>query len=36
MEGYHARGAVTEIDSRLISGHGSNGSRDRLTHPEWS
>jgi hypothetical protein len=36
MKRYHARGAITEIDGRLISGHPSNGSLDGLTHSEWS
>ena len=36
MKGYHARGAITEIDSRLIPGHASNGSLDGLTHSERS
>jgi len=30
MKRYHARRAITEIDSRLISGHGSNGPLDGL------
>jgi len=36
MKRDHARGKVTEIDGRLMSGHASNGSLDGLTHSEWS
>jgi hypothetical protein len=36
MKGDHARGTITEIHGRLVSGHGSNGSFDGLAHSEWS
>lgn len=34
MKRYHARGAITEVDGRLISGHSSNGPLGGLAHSE--
>ena len=36
MKGDHARGELTRIHGRLVSGHSSNGSFDGVAHPEWS